>query len=60
MGIISHDWAEVQNAYLRSLRAKISGVRWISALTKKLWNTSWNIWNFRNHILYATDDPQKT
>ena len=60
MGLISHDWSEVQNAYLISLGAKISGFRWISALIRKLWNTAWDIWNFRNHILHATYAPKKT
>ena len=34
MGIIYHDWAEVQNAYMRYLGAKISGIRLICALIK--------------------------
>ena len=59
MGLIFHDWAEVQNTYLRSLGTKISGVRWISALIRKLWDTAWEIWNFSNHTLHATDGSQK-
>ena len=60
MGLISHDWAELQNTYLRSLGAKISGVIWISALIIKLRDTELEICNFRNHTLHATDGPQKT
>ena len=60
MGLISHDWAELQNTYLRSLGAKISGVRLILALTRNLWYTAWEICNFRNHTLHATGGPQKT
>ena len=59
MGLISHDWSEVQNAYLRSLGTKISRVIWISALIRKLWDTAWDIWNFRNHTLHDTDAPPK-
>ena len=59
MGLIYQNWAEVQNAYLGSLGAKISGVIWISALITKLWNRSWDIWSFRNHIIHATDGPKK-
>ena len=60
MGLISTDWAEVQNAYLRYLGAKYSGAIWIYVLIRKLWNTEWDIWKFRNHILHATDAPPKT
>ena len=58
MGLISHDWAEVQNAYLLYLGAKISGVIWIYTLIRKLWDTAWYIWNFRNHTLHATEGPK--
>ena len=60
MGLISHDWDEVKNVYLRSLGSKITGVIWISALIRKLWDTAWEIWNFSNHNLHATYAPQKT
>ena len=60
MGLTSHNWVEVPNAYLRSLGKKNTGVRWISALTRKLWETAWDIWNFRNHTLHATDAPPKS
>ena len=60
MGLIAHDWAEIQNSYLRSLGPKISGQRLISSLIRKLWNTSWDIWNFRNHTLHSNEGPTKT
>ena len=59
MGLISHDSAEVQMSYLISLGAKISGVRWISALIIKILATAWEIWIFRNYTLHATDAPKK-
>ena len=59
MGLISHDWEEIQSAYLRSLAADISRVIWISSIIRKLWNNNWDIWNFRNHNLHATDVPRK-
>ena len=60
MGLISHNCVEVQNSYLRSLGAKITGVRWISALIRKLWDTAWGICKFRDHTFHATDGPKKT
>ena len=60
MGLIPHNWVEVQNAYIRSLGAKITGVIWISALIRKLWDTAWEIWNFRNHTIHSTDGHPKT
>ena len=59
MRLMSHDWAELKNVYLRSLGEKITGVRWITELTRELWDTACDIWNFRNHILHASDGPKK-
>ena len=59
MGLIYHYWAELQNTYLRSLGTKNSGLIWIFALIRKLWNTAWVICNSRNHTVQATVWPQK-
>ena len=29
-GILAHEWAKTQNAYLQSLGAKFTGQRWVS------------------------------
>ena len=42
-GILSHDWSETQNIYLKSLIDKVTGQRWLSSLIRKLWDIAWDI-----------------
>ena len=60
MGLMSHDWAEIQNTYLQSLGSKISGQIWISSQIRKLWYKSWDIPNWINHTLHSSEGPKKT
>ena len=59
MGLLANKWAEIQNLHLQPLGEKNSGKIWISLLIRKLWDVSWDFWNFRNHALHATDGPRK-
>ena len=52
MGMLSHDWADTKNIYLQSLGAKTTGKIWIHSLIRKLWDTVWDVWNYRNHNLH--------
>ena len=51
--------AEIQNLHLQSLGAKTTGKIWISSLISKMWDVAWDLWNFRNHTIYATECPRK-
>ena len=57
MGLIAQDWTENINSHLQSLGAKIYGQRWIYSLIRKLWDTTWDIWNSRHHTQHTTDGP---
>ena len=57
MGLLSHDWAYIQNLYLQSLGAKVTGHIWIYSLIRILWDTNWDICNYMNHNLHAKDGP---
>ena len=41
-------------------RGKISGRIWIYPLIRNLWDTNWDIWNYRNHKLHTTNGQTKT
>ena len=59
MGMMSYYWAEIQNPYLQSLGAKITGERWRSSLIWKFLDISLDVCNHRNHTLHYTDGPTK-
>ena len=59
MEILANNWSETQNLHLKSQGANNPGKIWISLLIRKLWDVSWDFWNFRNHALHATDGPRK-
>ena len=55
MGLLSHDWDDIQNLYIQSLSAKITSHRWIYSLIRNVWDTVLDIWNYSKHTLHATD-----
>ena len=57
MGLISHDWVGIQNAYLKSLGAKLSRATWISSLIRNLCNTLTGVYGISKTIIYM---PWKT
>jgi hypothetical protein len=58
LGRIGTNFAAAQDAYLRSLLKKRTGLRWTQALINKLWDTAWDMWQFRNGIKHNTITPQ--
>ena len=59
LGLLSHKWAYIQHLYLQSLGAKVTGLRWISSIIRKLWDTAWDTWNHLNHTLHTPEGPFK-
>jgi hypothetical protein len=53
------EWACVQQANLDHLGQRKMGKRWLIALTTKLLNISWDLWDHRNIILHHKDHPWK-
>ena len=44
----------VQDVYFKWLGMKRTGMRWVVALIKKLWDVSWDQWENRNEALDNT------
>jgi hypothetical protein len=59
LGRISGEWACAQQDYLDYLGRRKTGKRWLIALTTKLLNVAWDLWDHRNSILHHKDHPWK-
>ena len=51
-GYTARQWETSQEAYLQFKSRRISGKRWIAALIKKLWETIWALWRYRNGLVH--------
>ena len=51
-------WKEAQQAYYEWLPSKRTGLRWLSALVRKLWQIAWDMWEHRNGILHDKEKGQ--
>ena len=60
MGFHSREWERIQTEHFRSRGSLRSGRRWVAELIKKLWNTSWDMWMFRNHQIKSGQDEEAT
>ena len=57
-GYTSIHWEAAQSLYLQHKASRTSGKRWISALIKKLWETIWAMWRYRNGLVHEqTNSP---
>ena len=57
-GFISKHWEYAQSLYLQFISKRTTGKRWITSLIKKLWETIWSIWRYRNGLVHAqTNSP---
>jgi hypothetical protein len=59
LGMISQKFAAVQATYYLRTGKKKTGLRWLVALIKKLWDISWDMWQQRNDINHNTMTPRK-
>ena len=54
------EWEHAQTNYLQFLNKRTTGRRWIAALIRKLWETIWSIWRYRNSLVHEqTNEPLK-
>jgi hypothetical protein len=58
-GGLAFDWQFAQQIYFKSLRSKKSGLRWVSALIRKLWTVVCDQWEHRNSILHERDPTKQ-
>ena len=52
IGFVSKKWGIAQQYHFRELGFRRTGKSWLTALIKKLWNVSWDMWEHRNGILH--------
>ena len=55
MGRWSPKWRKVQEQYLTSIKSKRSSLRWCTAIIYKLMLIVWDIWQYRNQLVFADD-----
>ena len=59
-GFTAKEWEHSQHLYLQFKSSKMTGKRWIAALIKKLWETIWALWRYRNGLVHnETNTPLK-
>ena len=59
LGMVSTKLADVQSTYYLQRKRRNTGLRWLVALIKKLWDISWDMWQQRNDINHNTMTPRK-
>jgi hypothetical protein len=57
LGRMAPEWASSQQSYYDWLGRRKTGQRWLVALTVKMLNLSWDMWDHRNRILHASTHP---
>jgi hypothetical protein len=57
-GCPTKGWRESQQQYNEYLRSRKTGLRWLSALIRKLWQVAWDMWEHRNSILHDKEKGQ--
>jgi len=57
LGRMAPEWASAQQLYFDWLGRRRTGKRWLVALTVKLLNLVWDMWDHRNNVLHASLHP---
>jgi Reverse transcriptase (RNA-dependent DNA polymerase) len=55
-GWVSFEWELVQQSYYDLIQSRRSGLRWLSSLITKLWQTAWDLWEHRNGVLHKQEN----
>jgi len=57
-GFTSTAWERFQSSHFKAIRSRRSSRRWVAALIRKLWDVSWDLWNYRCYQLNKESDPE--
>ena len=57
-GLLSTDWAVLQQEYYQSIGSRRSGHRWASLLISELWVMGMKVWDFRNDVMHSPESVQ--
>ena len=52
-GLLSPQWAKLQQKYYRRIGSKRSGTRWAITLSLTLWRLIFSMWDHRNFVLFG-------
>jgi hypothetical protein len=58
-GCISTAWKEIQHSLFKWLGRRNTGRRWAELLISKLLNISWDMWDHRNSVRHAPNNPRQ-
>ena len=58
-GCISTEWKGIQQTYFRWLGRRNTGRRWAELLITKLLGISWDMWDHRNRVRHAPNNPRQ-
>ena len=53
-GLLSTEWASLQDRYYQSLGSRRSGLKWSSDLSRRLWEAVYSMWDHRNTVMHRT------
>jgi hypothetical protein len=51
-GWLHCEWEVVQAKYYTDIHSRRSGKRWTIALITKLWDITWDLWEYRNAVYH--------
>ena len=58
-GLIGKKWIKAQEAHLTRIGSKRNPSRWATALIRKLWEVSWDMWESRNGVVHRNKQTRK-
>ena len=58
-GLLSTQWQLAQQRFLGTEASMEKSKRWVSKLIQKLWEISWNMWEFRNGDVHSSADTRR-
>ena len=53
-GILSTEWATLQEQYYQSLGSRKQGQKWSSDFSRRLWEAVYSMWEHRNLVMHRT------
>ena len=58
-GLVAKEWAILQQKEYERQGSRRTGKRWVTALIRKLWDISWDMWMLRNRALHTGDKVEE-
>jgi hypothetical protein len=54
-GWLVPEWGSLQQRFYTRIGSKQTGKRWLIAVIRKLWDTTWDLWDHRNQVLHEQE-----